>query len=161
MPYCRTVLIIMIALASANCSSVWSNKTPTAPEALEVLRSSEFFNGPCVGLLCVASDEACALKAIMTSPNREEYFRELYGHENLTPRLYALCGLYFVDREYFERALDELASSDGDEIVGRVEFDVGFGSRVDALLFGSKGEPCPISDGCLPVKFLTADCRSR
>jgi hypothetical protein len=84
-----------------------------ARAAIEKLRTAESFESAHIGYAGVVSDYVRAFRTVLAQPRAAELFRELFATSTMAGRLYALCGLYFVDPSAFAAGTADLAANHG------------------------------------------------
>jgi len=88
-------------------------------EAFQTLLTAESFTNEAVGIAGVTSAEILALRTIWREPTAGRAFRQLEEQATVAGRLFALCGLYYADREAFLKRVEPYRTSD--ETVGFLE----------------------------------------
>jgi len=70
--------------------------------AYEALLSTTHFVWSVVGAGAIGSAHAWSFRTILRQPDAKDVFEDLLKRGHLAGQLYALCGLYLVDRKVFE-----------------------------------------------------------
>jgi hypothetical protein len=73
-----------------------------------ILRDATHFQSAYIGLVGFPSCQAIAFQVIVESPEADLVFKAA----TLAGQLYGLCGVYFTDREFFDRAVNDYAKRD-------------------------------------------------
>ena len=81
----------------------------------------------------VPSPEVCAFSTVVREPDADALFKDLVANANVATRLYALCGLYFTDHEYFLTLVDQFrgATEEVDTQMGCIGGHVSVGYIVE------------------------------
>lgn len=78
----------------------------------QVIKTSTTFMSSAVGIGGVTPQEVIAFRCIMQEPKPARIFKQLLKQSQTAGRLYAMTGLYKVDRQYFEQHADSLFAKD-------------------------------------------------
>jgi len=74
--------------------------------AYQTLLTTETFAGSQIGYDGHLSEQVRAFRLLLAQDSAREIFRQLFQDAGVAGQLYALSGLYLVDREYFNGALE-------------------------------------------------------
>ncbi|HEV7406811.1 MAG TPA: hypothetical protein VGO11_27930 [Chthoniobacteraceae bacterium] len=124
----KTLLSFVSLLIIA--ATAWAERptglSPEAQDALDVLlRAESFCDGP-IGIVGSTPDTLKAFRLLAKDPQAGAVFKHLVAKGSASGQLYALCGLYFTDDDYFQKAAAALRRS-----ATAVEFHSGcFGCRM-------------------------------
>lgn len=113
-------------------------------KAYEVLREAEVFAGASVGIAGTTPKTVEAFRMLLREPEADEALRALLDRATRPGQLYALAGLYFIDPDYFQRAVKPYLRSDA-------EVQTFFGCIMDRQRVAKMAER--IEDGSLPRAF--------
>ena len=99
---------------------------PSRATALRALLTTNTFAGASVGPSPKTSYQAWAFRALLKQPDAKEAFGELLKRGKLAGRLYALCGLYLLDRPAYDQAARAYAK-------GQEELGTAFGCFIGPM----------------------------
>lgn len=102
--------LMIVSLWLAGCGSMglqsecsWREPCPESVDPVEYLKVSGCFRIGAVGVGGRTPPEETALHRLIAQPDATDCLRRLYHEGTRAGRLYALVGLYYIDREEYRR----------------------------------------------------------
>ena len=128
------MLLAMFATAAAG-----DHPSLSAEAAEAVLREASVFRGAAVGYAGTTPGEVRAFRRVLGSRDGATRFGRVAARGTLAGRLYALCGLFFLDIPAFEKELARLRQTDA--TVQRQEGCIVFEESLSSVLASAPGAP--------------------
>ena len=144
----RLLVVVVMLSSMSGCASPRS--VADVRVAFATLREAETVKTAYAGLEGELAEETRAFREVMAAPDAPRQFERLLEQAGLAGQMYALAGLYLVDRERFEAAAPRYR---GDEREVKVlAGDVGGTAPVAAIVgyAASVGLPGSIREGSWP-----------
>lgn len=108
-PHC--IAFVSLLLFGLSGCVAESEELPGREASLQALMETEVFAGARVGYAGAVPEQAYAFNSLLEEQDAAELFSAILQEGQLAGRLYALCGLYLVDRGTFDEVIDEYLSS--------------------------------------------------
>jgi len=83
-------------------------------KAYNVLLHTDTFYGPAVGAAGIVPETVFAFLSLLQTSEAKERFSSLLEEGTLAGQLYALCGLYIIDHEFFKEAVEQYRHLDSE-----------------------------------------------
>ena len=106
-----TALSVSVPCAPGLQDSVVAQLSKPGREAFRTLLVTEWFTSEASGITGIASRENLALRTLWREPLADRALKELEGRATTAGRLFALCGLYYTDREAFRERVEPYRKS--------------------------------------------------
>ena len=103
-----SLAVCVLALGLAACQSGHVPDVEVSAEyqeSYELLKHAEYFANGGIGFSGDTPDELAAFSELYGSPHAKEHFQKLEAEATMAGKLYALCGLYYLDYENYQQYL--------------------------------------------------------
>src|SRR5262249_38318549 len=108
----RIAALFFLAILSATClAAPPSTLSPNDKEAYHTVATVTQFSGETVGIAALPPPVLGAFRTLLESPHADAAFKQLLTEATTAGKLYALCGLYYTDPAFFEKAVEPFRHS--------------------------------------------------
>jgi hypothetical protein len=104
-------IFVFVAGAGVISGNVPQGLDKEAKEAYETIRTSKSFCDVAVGVAGRTPDEVLAFRLLIKEKDPKIIFRALFKDSEFPGQLYALCGLFHCDHEYFKKVVEPYRNS--------------------------------------------------
>src|SRR4030095_15275396 len=111
----RIILLLLILSCSQSMASPPAGLSQEEKKAYHTIAASGRFCGTAVGFAATTPDVVLAFRKMLKRPNGAGAFKGLLADATTAGKLYALCGLYYADPDYFDEAVKRFQRS-SDEV---------------------------------------------
>ena len=80
-------------------------------DAYQLLLNTNVFSGRAIGVAGIMPDSVKAFQTLMKDDLKDMLFKKLLDEAPLAGQLYALCGVYFTDEEYYKKVVQTYAGN--------------------------------------------------
>jgi hypothetical protein len=106
------VLLLVIGTSGEGFSESPDDLTKEGKDAYEVIAKSEKFCDTAVGYAGTMPEVVHAFRVVLGEAGADKAFKKLLSDATISGKLYALCGLYYTDPDYFQKAVEPFRHSD-------------------------------------------------
>ena len=103
----------MLLLLAAGAIAQTTRPSMSREQAIAELRCAPFFTSAYVGPTMAISTDVKAFNVLRQQPDAKDLFTKLQRAASPEGQLYALCGLYLIDRSAFDAVLAEYRERHG------------------------------------------------
>jgi hypothetical protein len=111
----RIILLLLTLSCSLSLAAPPDGLSQEEQKAYRTIAASDRFCGTSVGIAGTTPEVVIAFRKMLKSPNAAGAFKGLLADATMAGMLYALCGLYYADPDYFEEAVKRFQRS-SDEV---------------------------------------------
>jgi hypothetical protein len=111
----RTIFLLLILSSSLCLASAPGGLSQADEKAYRTIATSERFCGTAVGIAGTTPEVVIAFRKMLKSPSAARAFKGLLADASRAGKLYALCGFYYADPDYFDEAVKRFQGS-SDEV---------------------------------------------
>ena len=104
---------MLVLLAAGAIAQTTTRPSMSREQAIAELRCTAFFASAYVGPTMAISTDVKAFNVLRRQPDAKDLFAQLQRGASPEGQLYALCGLYLVDRAAFDAVLAEYRERHG------------------------------------------------
>src|SRR5262245_55133036 len=129
----RIILLLLILPSPLSMASAPEGLSRDEKKAYQTIMASDRFCGTAVVIAGTTPEVVIAFRKMLKSPNAAGAFRGLLADATTAGKLYALCGLYYADPDFFDEAVKRFqrSSDEVDTLMGCIGSRATVGSIVE------------------------------